>query len=201
MSTLLHQVTSRVIQDIVQASQLQYVVVITTVSPGVVSQTGSYDGDEASVMEHFEERLLEWMGNMVCNLFFVFLYITCPGIHSHLSLKCGHHYAGNLVLGERMSPMEFQGHRSMSFRKHFWTTVLCLFAFNLIIYWTSRSKGKVRGSTLLLVIRILNMIPLVCLLLNFVPLQQLASLSIIIKQLQIDSHSSGSWHGHHWIFI
>ena len=58
--------TRNILHDIIQASQFQYVVVITTASAGLhnFSRTGSSEDDRV-FFEQVEERLLEWMGNMV----------------------------------------------------------------------------------------------------------------------------------------
>ncbi|XP_021340934.1 sec1 family domain-containing protein 2-like [Mizuhopecten yessoensis] len=86
VSSLLQEVTSRVIQNIIEASKLQYVVVITTVSPCVhlFSRTGTFDGDENLVFERFEESVLEWMGNMnyTAEVSYVPLFASCltPGL-------------------------------------------------------------------------------------------------------------------------
>ncbi|XP_033732096.1 sec1 family domain-containing protein 2-like [Pecten maximus] len=66
VSSMLQEVTSRVIQNIIEASKLQYVVVITAINPCVhlFSRSGTFDGDENLVFERFEESILEWMGNM-----------------------------------------------------------------------------------------------------------------------------------------
>ena len=66
MSSLLEGVTREILHDIIQASQFQYVVVITTASLAVhnYSRTGVSE-DEPVFFEQVEERLLEWMGNMV----------------------------------------------------------------------------------------------------------------------------------------
>ncbi|XP_069121986.1 sec1 family domain-containing protein 2-like [Argopecten irradians] len=86
VSSILQEATSRVIQNIIEASKLQYAVVITTMSPSVhmFSRTGSFDGDENVIFERFEESMLEWMGNMnytaeVCHMP---LFATClsPGL-------------------------------------------------------------------------------------------------------------------------
>ncbi|XP_060064250.1 sec1 family domain-containing protein 2-like [Ylistrum balloti] len=81
VSSMLQEVTSRVIQNIIEASKLQYVVVITTVSPCVhmFSRTGSCDGDENVIFERFEESILEWMGNMnyTAEVSHVPLFATC----------------------------------------------------------------------------------------------------------------------------
>ena len=59
--------TAQVIKDIVEQSSFQYVVVLTAVSQTVhlFEMTGSAEGDDKSVFEKLEDKLLEWMGNMV----------------------------------------------------------------------------------------------------------------------------------------
>ncbi|XP_013412242.1 sec1 family domain-containing protein 2 [Lingula anatina] len=66
VSTPLRDVTETIIRDIIQNSQFQYVVVITTQGPLVhlFAKHGSYEGDEQYVFQSFEEKVLEWMGNM-----------------------------------------------------------------------------------------------------------------------------------------
>ena len=70
--------TRNILHDIIQASQFQYVVVITTASAGLhnFSRTGSSEDDRV-FFEQVEERLLEWMGNMVS--------IFYPASHNFLS--------------------------------------------------------------------------------------------------------------------
>lgn len=65
-SSLEDVITSEIIRDIIQASQLQYAIIITAVSPRMhlYNKTGSFDGDTDFVFETFEENVLEWMGNM-----------------------------------------------------------------------------------------------------------------------------------------
>lgn len=62
-------ITREIIQDIIQASHFQYVIIITAVTPRMhlFKKSGSYDGDTHSIFDAFEEDLLEWMENMVNN--------------------------------------------------------------------------------------------------------------------------------------
>lgn len=102
LSSLLEGVTREILHDIIQASQFQYVVVITASSSAVhnYSRTGNSD-DDSAFFEQVEERLLEWMGNMnytaevfhipfgtICLGNSVFLMPSCsrlsPLIHSDL---------------------------------------------------------------------------------------------------------------------
>ena len=66
-SSLEDVITREIIKDIIQASQLQYVIIITAVCPRMhlYNKTGSFDGDTDFVFETFEENVLEWMRNMV----------------------------------------------------------------------------------------------------------------------------------------
>lgn len=72
-SGVLSDVIVDTIRDIIQASHFQYVIVITAVSPSVhlYSRTGSMEGDETAVFERVEDKILEWMGNMVLFLKFI----------------------------------------------------------------------------------------------------------------------------------
>lgn len=65
LSSLLEGVTREILHDIIEASQLQYVVVVTATSTAVhnYSRNGIAE-DDPRFLEQVEERLLEWMGNM-----------------------------------------------------------------------------------------------------------------------------------------
>lgn len=65
LSSLLEGVTREILHDIIQASQFQYVVVITTAGSAIHNycRTGNSE-DDPIFFEQVEERLLEWMGNM-----------------------------------------------------------------------------------------------------------------------------------------
>ncbi|XP_076093578.1 sec1 family domain-containing protein 2-like isoform X2 [Mytilus galloprovincialis] len=65
-SCLEEVITREIIQDIIQASHFQYVIIITAVTPRMhlFKKSGSYDGDTHSIFDAFEEDLLEWMENM-----------------------------------------------------------------------------------------------------------------------------------------
>ncbi|XP_041370834.1 sec1 family domain-containing protein 2-like [Gigantopelta aegis] len=84
VSSLLCDVTAQVIKDIVQQSSFQYVVVLTSVNQAVhlFEKTGSAEGEDKSLFEKFEDRLLEWMGNMnyTAEVFYIpfFTVNVCP---------------------------------------------------------------------------------------------------------------------------
>ncbi|XP_053380994.1 sec1 family domain-containing protein 2-like isoform X2 [Mercenaria mercenaria] len=65
VSSLLEGVTRQILQDIIQESNFQYVVVITSESAAVhiFSRSGVVEED-SHFFDQVEERLLEWMGNM-----------------------------------------------------------------------------------------------------------------------------------------
>lgn len=65
ISSLLEGVTREILQDIIQGSSFQYVVVITSQSPAVhvFGRTGTIE-DDTDFFSQVEERLQEWMGNM-----------------------------------------------------------------------------------------------------------------------------------------
>lgn len=55
-----------ILRDIIQASSFQYVIVICTLLPAVQTllRCGSVD-NEMTAFHQLEDRLLQWMGNMV----------------------------------------------------------------------------------------------------------------------------------------
>ena len=57
---------SEIMQDIIQASSFQYVIVISTLCPTMhtIIKYGSGE-NEMRAFYHTEEQILEWMGNMV----------------------------------------------------------------------------------------------------------------------------------------
>ncbi|XP_064650152.1 sec1 family domain-containing protein 2-like [Lineus longissimus] len=65
-SSLLFDTTASIIEDVIGASDFQYVIVITNQSSHqhLYARTGSVDGDDKEVFFQFEEKVLEWMGNM-----------------------------------------------------------------------------------------------------------------------------------------
>lgn len=88
VSSILHDVTAAIIRDVIMASQFQYVVVITAVSPQVhvFSKMGSHSPDligslGLDLFQQFEENILEWMGNMnyTAEVFHVPLTTICMG--------------------------------------------------------------------------------------------------------------------------
>ncbi|GAB1598350.1 sec1 family domain-containing protein 2-like [Argonauta hians] len=71
VSSLLQNVTAAVIQDIIQSSQFQYVIIITTMSSytHAFCKSGYHGGDLPSsagqqVFHQFEDNVLEWLGNL-----------------------------------------------------------------------------------------------------------------------------------------
>ena len=56
-----------IMQDIVKASSFQYIIVITTLCPAMHNIIQGFN-DELSVLDHLEESILGWMGNMVTQL-------------------------------------------------------------------------------------------------------------------------------------
>ncbi|CAI9724301.1 family domain-containing 2-like [Octopus vulgaris] len=71
VSSLLQNVTAAVIQDIVQSSQFQYVIIITTVSPytHALCKSSSQGADLPNsagqqIFHQFEDNVLEWLGNV-----------------------------------------------------------------------------------------------------------------------------------------
>ncbi|KAK3101790.1 hypothetical protein FSP39_006372 [Pinctada imbricata] len=66
VSSVLQDVTTEIIADIVRASSFQYVIVITTGSPQLHSFTrsGHWEGEGTGYFENLEEDILQWMGNM-----------------------------------------------------------------------------------------------------------------------------------------
>ena len=71
LSSPLEGVTREILHDIIEASQFQYVVVVMATSTAVhnYSRNGVAEADPG-FLEQVEERLLEWMGNMVGECFF-----------------------------------------------------------------------------------------------------------------------------------
>ena len=69
VSTPLEGITAKVIEDIITQSQFQYVVVMTSVSPLLHNGVDQSGMEEERVFEDFEDKVLEWMGNMVGELF------------------------------------------------------------------------------------------------------------------------------------
>ncbi|XP_005111562.1 sec1 family domain-containing protein 2 isoform X1 [Aplysia californica] len=64
VSSPLLGVTEEIIRDVVTQSRFQYVVVMTTVSPLLHVDSAAQDTEGDGVFEEFEEKVLEWMGNM-----------------------------------------------------------------------------------------------------------------------------------------
>ena len=81
LSSLLEGVTREILHDVIEASQLQYVVVVTATSTAVhnFSRSGIAETDPG-FLEQVEERLLEWMGNMVCKYVNMPMPYTCTVI-------------------------------------------------------------------------------------------------------------------------
>ena len=66
LNSLLEGVTREILHDIIQSSQFQYVVVITAMSTAVHNFTrNGVSEEDPGFFQQVEERLLEWMGNMV----------------------------------------------------------------------------------------------------------------------------------------
>ena len=66
ISSVLMGTTEQILRDIVSNSQLQYIIVLSTVSPGHQSLLRYGIGEaEDKAIHHIEDKLLEWMGNMV----------------------------------------------------------------------------------------------------------------------------------------
>lgn len=68
LSTPLDGMTADILRDILQASEFQYVIVISSLSPAMhtLIQFGPAE-EEMKAFHILEDRLLEWMGNMVIN--------------------------------------------------------------------------------------------------------------------------------------
>ena len=66
ISSVLMGTTEQILREIITASQLQYVIVLTTVSPSHQSlmRYGVGEADDR-ILHDMEDKLLEWMGNMV----------------------------------------------------------------------------------------------------------------------------------------
>ena len=67
VSGVLDDTAQHMLKDIITASQLQYVIVLSTVPPGVQPRRhGSVsDAHDRSAFDDLEDMLLEWMGNHV----------------------------------------------------------------------------------------------------------------------------------------
>jgi len=81
VSTPLEGITAKVIEDIITQSQFQYVVVMTSVSPLLHNGVDQSGMEEERVFEDFEDKVLEWMGNMnytvEVGIFPVFSALVC----------------------------------------------------------------------------------------------------------------------------
>ncbi|XP_046555575.1 sec1 family domain-containing protein 2-like [Haliotis rubra] len=85
-SMLRDSVTRDVLKDVVEQSNFQYVVVISTVSSNVLAfdRTGSAEVDDKHDFDEIEDLLLQWMGNMnyTAEIFHIPLFTAdiCPGL-------------------------------------------------------------------------------------------------------------------------
>ncbi|XP_067662541.1 sec1 family domain-containing protein 2-like [Haliotis asinina] len=85
-SMLRDSVTQDVLKDVVEQSNFQYVVVISSVSTNVhaFDRTGSAEVDDKQDFDDMEDLLLQWMGNMnyTAEIFHIPLFTAdiCPGL-------------------------------------------------------------------------------------------------------------------------